>query len=177
MPASASDEDAVNCTFDPTDALRFPYEFLDASGSTITHGFPVAVPGFAEPVCVFNATTCATDTLARVQLTCCGPTAQVDSDATVWWVVALFFWGPFILLQFWTGWKRRRRRAQLYELGIEVRSKTAAEIEAEIEADTPKPMNKLFTESGGSHYHPALKLVVGLAVVGVVVATVFEVRG
>ena len=34
-----------------------------------------------------------------------------------------------------------------------------------------KPMNQLFMESGGSHYHPALKLVIGLAVVGVVVAT------
>ena len=168
MPASTSDEDAVNCTFDPTNTRRFPYEFFNASGSTITHGVPVAVPGFAEAVCVFNATTCATDT------NCCGPTAQVDSDATVWWVVALFFWGPFILLRLWTGWKRRRRSAQLYTLGIGARSKTAAEIEAEIEADAPKPMNKLFTESGGSHYHPALKLVIGLAVVGVVVATVLE---
>ena len=202
MLASASDEGAVNCTFDPTDTRRFPYEFLNASGSTITHGVPVAVPGFAEPVCVFNATTCATDT------NCCKPTAQVESDATVFWIIALFFWGPFLLLQAWAGWKRRcarscsptqprgaaypalhaslhvvhytelstaarhrRRSAQLYTLGIGARSKTAAEIEAEIEADAPKPMNKLFMESGGSHYHPALKLVIGLAVVGVVVAT------
>ena len=154
--ASSTGDAVANCTFDPSDTLRFPYEFINASGSTITQGIPVMVTGFAEPVCVF-ATGCSSDP------NCCSTTAELESDATVYWIIALFFLGPYILVQSWAGWKRRRRRRHMLALG-----KTATEIEADGEGW------KLLMAAVGSHYHPAVKLVIGLAVAGVVVATVFE---
>ena len=101
---------AERCTFDPTDALRFPYEFKSSSGATITQGVPVNVAGYADPVCIFN-TSCVEDP------GCCAGTRELTSLSQVWWMVMIIFYAPFIVMQCMARNARQRKREKLLAQG------------------------------------------------------------
>ena len=112
------------CTYDPTDTAHFPYEFRNVSGHVITQGFLRHVPGYSEPVCIFNASTCAAG-----DVHCCGETKQLETASNIWWIIMIFFYAPFIVMQCFFWHRRRRKREQMLAQG-----RTEAEIDAEAAA-------------------------------------------
>ena len=144
----------MTCTFDPTDMLRFPYEYKNASGDTIMQGFQVAVPGIAEPVCIFNTSTCAAGVA-----NCCNETAELVSASNIWWIIMIFFYVPFVAAQLLRQRRRRQERQERQEKLAQ--GMTVEQIDAESAA--AKPSRSMM--SGGRPMHPCIAALTG--VVGV----------
>jgi hypothetical protein len=98
------------CTFNPSDYTRFPFSYLDDNGDQMASnatGLSVSVPGYGEPVCVFNTSRCLADvTQGTSGPGCCN---NRQDDPPFWIPIAiqvLIFNLPWVGQAVW-GWLKR----------------------------------------------------------------------
>jgi len=109
----------VNCTYDPSNTVQFPFEYLDATGATVTQGRLVDVPGFTDPVCIFEQAACQVGALPHKPdgstFACCSASSNVEDAANMWYVPMIAFYGGilsfFALSRAYTNWQTKRGNA------------------------------------------------------------------
>lgn len=109
------DAPAGNCTYDPTDTLRFPFAFHGPDGSVLPFGTAHFVEGYAAPVCLFTDAPCSSSTQPAhngKSFPCCTGTSQLDNASSVAIGMLIAFFVPYGLLYMALfAWKVGRLRA------------------------------------------------------------------